>query len=438
MKTKLSLLLLAGIKLASSDPSPNHGHCDNTVCHEDWAGPDWPVPNANHFILPTDQNRQQRCVPLYVGDSKAPSGYSSVCLDFVGENLLFHLGSFPGYATESATVSWQLANGTDSSSLVSRDAGSTLNCKVCAGGSFVCHLPYTEFLGLPSTTGTGHLASLLCPGPGNEGLGFHLAISGKAKCLRTGQTHDFRHHLPCLRRNRCGVCEEWDHNSPSIPIRYHCSNTATTGTTATFTTTGTFTTDTTVTVTVTTTNTITTGVTVTVTTTSTSEVPAPTQTCNAGTGFGYQSSSLSTPLNTLGGAGCNRWGWFQRPTLAQLQAGISGIIYVGAGGNNLNSATNVGTWTALASPTGQVTVTYILTASYRLYVVHVHLACTVTNCSPGQYTFNSGALPNVQFYATSPLTFPTCTGNASPYLIIHAGVSLLTTAATCPAPGPET
>ena len=41
-------------------------------------------------------------------------------------------------------------------------------------------------------------------------------------------------------------------------------------------------------------------------------------------------------LDTQSGQGCNRWGWYETPTLAELQSGISGQLYVGGGGNDIS------------------------------------------------------------------------------------------------------
>jgi hypothetical protein len=154
-----------------------------------------------------------------------------------------------------------------------------------------------------------------------------------------------------------------------------------------------------------------------------------------GTAFGYQESD-SVTLNTQSGNGCNRWGWYETPTLAELQSGISGILYVGASGNDLNNAINVGNWTAVASPAGGVTVTYSLNAGYFVDEVHVDLDCLpIDTCAPEQYTFNSGALPNSPIYANPiPIQYPVCSGGSAPYLILHGSINFLTTAEICAPP----
>ncbi|KAK0622382.1 hypothetical protein B0T14DRAFT_513794 [Immersiella caudata] len=168
---------------------------------------------------------------------------------------------------------------------------------------------------------------------------------------------------------------------------------------------------------------------------SSSIVEPPVRTCELGTAMGYQESD-SVTLNTQDGIGCNRWGWYQTPTLAELQAGISGILYVGAGGNNINNAINVGDWTAVASPTGGVTFTYSLDPGYFLDEVHIDLDCLpIDTCAPGQYTFNSGALPNVPIYVNpTSIQYPVCSGGSQAYFILHGSVNYITTAPTCAPP----
>jgi len=158
-------------------------------------------------------------------------------------------------------------------------------------------------------------------------------------------------------------------------------------------------------------------------------------TCELGTAIGWQESD-SVTLDTQSGNGCNRWGWYETPTLAELQSGISGVLYVGAGGNNIVNAIAVGDWTAIASPTGGVTITYNLDPEYFIDEAHIDLDCLpIDSCAPGQYTFNSGALPNLPVYSNpTPLQYPTCSGGSQAYLIIHGSINYLTTATTCAPP----
>jgi hypothetical protein len=108
---------------------------------------------------------------------------------------------------------------------------------------------------------------------------------------------------------------------------------------------------------------------------------------------------------------------------------------VGAGGNNIANAIDVGSWTAVATTSG-VTVTYTLDPGYFIDEAHIDLDCLpIDRCGPGQYTFNSGALANLAVYANpTPLAWPQCTGNSVAYLILHGSINYLTTATECAAP----
>jgi hypothetical protein len=129
---------------------------------------------------------------------------------------------------------------------------------------------------------------------------------------------------------------------------------------------------------------------------------------------------------------CNRWGWYIKlPTTAQLTAGISGPLYVGAGQNDISKAVQVGTWSAILTSSG-VSVTYTLYTGYTLAEVHVDLVCSITTCAPGQYTYgNTNAAALGSTFTVSGLTLPSCRPF---YLIIHAIIDTTTTSTSCPAP----
>jgi hypothetical protein len=130
-------------------------------------------------------------------------------------------------------------------------------------------------------------------------------------------------------------------------------------------------------------------------------------------------------LNTQSGAGCNRWGWYVPLTLSSLP--FSGPLYVGAGGNDISKATNVGSWIARLVD-GKVVVTYNFVAPYTAAEVHVDLACLpIEKCAPGQYGFGSTfAGDGVGSYSTPGLAWPSCGAGGKVYLIVHAKVSVAT------------
>lgn len=153
--------------------------------------------------------------------------------------------------------------------------------------------------------------------------------------------------------------------------------------------------------------------------------------CSVGTAFGYSTSPLSPALNSLvpQPKTCNHWGWYVKPTSSQLSAGISGPLYVGAGGNVISKATNVGTWSAQLQG-ANVIVTYALTGPYYLAEAHVDIGCMpFKKCALGQYTFGSEALAGTgKSTFTTPavaLMVPTCSEGM--YLIVHAAVDTVET-----------
>jgi len=101
---------------------------------------------------------------------------------------------------------------------------------------------------------------------------------------------------------------------------------------------------------------------------------------------------------------------------------------VGAGGNNISKAINVGTWSAVEKA-GKVTVTYNFASSYTATQVHVDLACLpISKCAPGQYTYgNTFTGSGVSTFTTPGIPYPSCGPGGTAFLIIHAAVSQSTT-----------
>ncbi|RDL38505.1 uncharacterized protein BP5553_02845 [Venustampulla echinocandica] len=171
----------------------------------------------------------------------------------------------------------------------------------------------------------------------------------------------------------------------------------------------------------------------TTTPTSTPTPPPSYQWCDIGTAFGYAPGAPNLNGNpvspALGLKTCNRWGWYFTPTSPQLTTGISGLLEVGAGQNDISKATEVGKFTAKLSG-NTVTVTYTLYSGdgpntagfYDLSEVHIYASCTKpTTCAPGQYTYNSGGLTGTTDQTlTANIQVGTC---SSYWLIFHAGVS---------------
>lgn len=412
------------------------------VCSNDCHLRDVPMPDKNTFGLPLEGYWSEQCPPLVVGAYDAPLSTSRACLDFQGTNLYFNFSSFPGYTLKSAVVTWKVKGVVgEPSTWTSPPPTTNILCDAPStpGGQYVCKLPFSTILGVPSSTSLLDLFAGMCPKTDREALIFYLQLSGLvAPVDGNGPDVPFVQQYPCTSRTPDRQCTAWDTNYPYIEVAYRCSKcevaacppppsstsapppppSSTTppppppSSSAVSS----------------------------VSPTTTTSAPPSIKTCGFGTAFGYLppvgSTPRSTTLNTLSGQGCNRWGWYSSPSLAELQSGsVSGPLYVGAGGNDISKAVNVGTWTAVADILGKVTVTYLLSPGYALAEVHVNLKCVadITKCAPGQYTYNSAAIPNLSTWSTTPLSYPSC-GAGKVGLIVHAAVNVLTTATTCEPP----
>lgn len=179
------------------------------------------------------------------------------------------------------------------------------------------------------------------------------------------------------------------------------------------------------------------------TSTSSTAPPHSTKTCSFGTAYGYQHPvkdvKKSYTLNSQSGAGCKRWGWYEIPSLSELRDGssVSGPLYVGAGGNDIAKAIEVGYWKAWADSHGRVTVKYQLHhPPYTLAEVNVHLGCLPLNkCSASDYGWRSGPYYGASSLSTSPLEYPDeCPRGEKVALIVHAKIEKKYETSTCPPP----
>ncbi|KAK4124414.1 hypothetical protein N657DRAFT_572153 [Parathielavia appendiculata] len=281
-----------------------------------------PFPDKHTLQLPLDNYRSEQCPGIFVGDASAPTATSRVCLDFVGTNLYFNFSSFPGYTYKKASVTWkQKGNALTQDAWTLPPPDKSISCGPNpSGDGLFCKLPFSDVLGVSSTTPVKDQLTGMCPNGDREGLILYLQFSGE-----------------------------------------------------------------------------------------------------------------SVPLNTQSGQGCNRWGWYTAPTLAELQSGISGALIVGAGGNDVSKGTNVGVWTATANPAGGVTVNYLLNPPYVLDEVHVDLACLpIDKCAPGSYTYGKDGLAGAPQHTVGPLQYPSCRGGSKAALIVHAAVDYIVQGSVCP------
>ncbi|KAG7286007.1 hypothetical protein NEMBOFW57_008304 [Staphylotrichum longicolle] len=435
-------VLLAGCGLAAAVAVPDVvgstrvKRWDYDVCLNDCSLAGIPMPDQNTFGLPLENFYSEQCPPIVVGPYNNPSSASRACFTFSGPALHVDFEPFPGYTIKSAVVTWKVKGNiaADSSTWSSPPPTTNILCSPSSDGHYICDLPFNQVLQKPTTASIPELMAGMCPNGDREGLGFYFQLSGLVEPVGGGAAIPFVQQYPCTSRDGSRQCTSWNTQYPYIEVAYRCTNcqvsACPTSTTPTPTPTPSETS-------YPPTEPSTTSCS---TTSTTSSAPPSLKTCGFGTAFGYQNPvagvQKSTTLNTQSGAGCNRWGWYETPTVAELQGGMSGPLYVGAGGNDITKAMDVGIWVATANAQGRVTVTYLLNPPYALAEVHVNLQCLpLTKCAPGQYTYNAGAIPNLPTWSNpTPLVYPTCTGGSKAALIIHAAVNILSVVPTCPPP----
>ncbi|KAK4187568.1 hypothetical protein QBC35DRAFT_452106 [Podospora australis] len=352
-----------------------------------------PVPDKNTFALPLENFADQSCPPFYIGSNLThPVASGRVCMDFVGPNWVFNFSAVPGYTynRDYVSVGWKIkgrALDPETWTLPPPPINS-LSCTVNPLDTYglTCSLPFYELFKVPQYMPLQSLLNLMCPSDDREGIIVYLQFSGSIYETATATTRTFQQKPPCVAWDTFRQCIAWDTSFQYIEVSYKCTK---------------------------------------------CDAPTcPPKTCRYGTAFGYQPPVdgvvKSLLLNEQSGQGCQRWGWYELPTLAELQAGISGTLYVGEGGNDLTRGINVGTWTASATPTGGVTVTYALTRQdLTLDEVHVDVACgPIDSCVPSQYTFSSGDVLDATTYSNPrPLQYPVCTGQSRATLIVQAAVN---------------
>ena len=421
MKTAASILAGAGLALAAPSQFLVFKRTPYDLCDTDCNLAGLAYPDKHTLQLALENNWSEQCPQVYFGDANAPTATSRVCLEISGTNVLFSFESFPGYTYSAASVAWKVAGNADNSAgWAAPPPTDTLDCVPNPSTTgFQCTLPFSAITGPLASSSIKDLLAGMCPNGDREGLGLYFEFSGVVtSATETPASALVVNSSPCTARDSSGACTARNNDIPYIAMVYRCSkcNIAPCPVTTPPVESSTTSTST--------------------STSSTSTAPVVTTKCNIGTAFGYAGAGKATTLNTQSGQGCNRWGWYSTPTLAELQAGVSGTLLVGAGGNDVSKATNVGTYSAQANAAGKVTFTYNLVAPYTLSSdAHVDFDCLpIDKCAPGQYTINIAGLNGASTYTTYAVNFPTCPAGSKPYLIVHAAVGATVTGTTCPAP----
>lgn len=455
MASLLKSVAVVGMSLGIAAASPAHRFGSRGLIQPRWTYDmcnncslyNVPAPDKDTFNEgPIGKWRADRTYDLCLDGPSACTTKSTVTLDFIGLNLYLNFSKCPtGYEYVGAGV-FLAPMGVGfgpSYNPAPTDVTPQHTCTVNPDGTATCSVPFSTLTGV-SSNDPSVLFAAMCPLGSIEALDFYIAFSGQAK-TPSGAIVPFTQAYPCT-NYVSGRCTAYCTTCAYAQMSYRCTKcyvpcpssssttTSSTSTTSTSTSAAETTTSTTSTTSTSTTETTTSTTSTSTSSTTTSATPTPTV-CSFGTAFGYRNRQDSITLDTQSGRGCNRWGWYTTPTLAQLRTGISGRLLVGAGGNNVDAATDVGSWTAVAGPTGGVTVTYTLTPPYTLGEAHIDLDCLpIDTCAPGQYTFNSGSLTavGVSTYANpTPIPYPVCSGGSQAYLTIHGAVLVVETDGTC-------
>jgi hypothetical protein len=121
---------------------------------------------------------------------------------------------------------------------------------------------------------------------------------------------------------------------------------------------------------------------------------------------------------------CQRWGWYETFSSADIAKGLSGPLYVGAGGNDQSRAVNVGSWSAQTQKDGKIYVYYSVGGGYSLGQVMVDVGCTpIASCDPQgfdvSFTPTQGA---TSFTTPSGIAMPNCGRNGQAYVIVQATI----------------
>ncbi|RYP21721.1 hypothetical protein DL765_002077 [Monosporascus sp. GIB2] len=451
MKVNAAAVALSGATLAMASPSASQAlfrRTDYDVCTNDCTLYGTPAPDKDTFNRgPSAGYRPDRDYKICIDGTTT---CSTARLEFVGLDLVVSFLDFGGgYTYDTAGVFLRKLGAAAPTSVDPNYLCTT------SGPIATCTIPFSSITGR-DTTDVRTLFGAMCPNGDREALEFYIAFSGTLKdssgtvCFHQEKTcSGYTRRARAARRNdciysemayRCTKCHVPCSSAFTIAAPSHTfpafTIAAPSHTPSTFTIAAPSHTPSAIIIAAPshTPSAIVIAAPSHNPSTYTPTPPIPSN-CGYGTAFGYQDSKKSFTFRsiTTKTKGCNRWGWYQQPSASNLVSGISGSLLVGAGGNDISKATNVGTWTAKLKG-GLVTVTSSTTGSYLMTEVHVEVKCPpITECAPGQYVYNSGSISTNSYTTTPGIKYPTCAGGAKPVLIIHAAISKRSTT-TCSAP----
>lgn len=429
MSTKafVSATLLAAAS-ASSVPRYFQKRWDTSLCA---TNPGVAVPDSDTLQLPLENYRSDLCWGLCVGDQNACTTMSQICYTFSGANLVFNYSAVPGF-TYTETDIWlglSAPSGTPQSQYTSSNGA----CSISADSTTAsCTIPYSSIIT------SGDVLSGMCPNGDSAGLTFYLYTNamlnnnngtgsvpaeGRLSCSDYPTCSSYLPDTYWELYYRCTDCPSLSSSSPAPSSTPSSSSTPVSPVTpssssVTFTS-------------------CTSSIKPTSTpskakstpcTTGPGNHPTPsstTQYCTFGTAFGY-STSCSQTFQSMSRCPttCQRWGWYETFTSSQISKGLSGPLYVGAGGNDQSKAINVGSWSAQMHQDGKIYVYYSAAGGYSLGQVMVDVGCApISSCNPSGFDYTFSPAQGTTSFTTGGMAVPSCGKNGSPYLIVQATIN---------------
>lgn len=453
-----SFIVAAGLLAAASASSIPHyfqKRWDTSLCA---ANPGVAIPDSDTLQLPLEGYRSDLCWGLCVGDQSACTTMSQICYTFSGANVVFNYSTVPGYTYTEADIWLGLAapSGTPTSQYTTSNGA----CSISADSTTAsCTVPYSSIIT------SGNVLSGMCPNGDSAGLTFYLYTNAILNNNNGSGTVPAEGRLSCADYPTCSSYlpnTYWElyyrcTDCPSLSSSSAPSSTPASSSTPVSPVTPTTTSSwipsssapssspaSPITPSTSAPSSSSTPWTTSSTPASSPSKPSSsspssspcktsgshptpsstTQYCTFGTAFGYSTScsqtfqSMSRCPNT-----CQRWGWYETFSSQQIANGLSGPLYVGAGGNDQSKAINVGSWSAQTQKDGKIYVYYSVAGGYSLGSVMVDVGCTpISSCNPSGFDYNFSPAQGSTSFTTPGLTMPSCGRNGQPYIIIQATI----------------
>ena len=416
---------------------------DTSLCA---ANPGVAIPDSDTFTLPLEGSRQDLCWGLCVGEQSSCTTMGQICYNFQGANLIFTYEAVPGYTYTEADIWLGLTSptGTPTSQYTTSNGYCTISSDSTTVG---CQIPYS------SITSNSNVLAGMCPNGDSQGLTFYLYTNAQLNNVNGTGSVPAEGRLACADYPTCSSYLSYTY----WELAYRCTDCPTVSSSSSSTPSSSSSTSSTTPSSSSTPSSVTPSTSKPCTTiktfsqpskspcpstshkapsssstpckTSPHAPPTPSSTityCPFGTAFGYETSCSQT-FESLYQCPetCQRWGWYNGFNNQQISKGISGPLYVGAGGNDLSKSIDVGSWSAQKHSDGKVYVYLSVAGGYSLGSVNVDVGCTpISSCNPGGFDYSNNGLPSGTTSFTTPgLTLPGCGNGGQNYIIVQAGIN---------------